>query len=374
MRILAFCNSPSTARGGAEASFETIADGLAQRGHEVVRLYNERGPDAPGVYRRALPWLSMRGAWPTPRGVRTLLRHLLPLARLLRARRPDVVLVHFVDLSALYFVLLKKVFGYRLVLNARGSDLLVQPTRSERHARLLPFVLRHADHVVAPASTMLEAAAVLAPEVQARAVLIPNGIDYAFWSSAPADRVEAGLIVAAGRLHPVKGFDVLVEAFARVNRQHPEARLCIYGEGEQRPHLEARVAALGLGDAVSLPGWASREQLRDAYARAAVVAVPSRSEGFGNVAAEALATGAPVVASAVGGLPHVVHDPAYLVAPQDPTALAAKLALIFEQSQAQPDIRAASRARARAFTWSAALARYETVLQGNGQRGSASPT
>ncbi len=336
MRVLLFSNAASTNRGGAEASFEAIADGLAERGHEVQRLYNETGGAADGKHRLSLPWIGLRGGLPTPRAVWTFVRHLMPLARLLRRLRPDVVVVHFVDLSSLYFAALRPLLGFRLVLNARGSDVLVQPRESERHRRLLPLALRRADHVVALSQAIADAAVALCPDVKGRVTVIHNGVDLDFWRMRVAEPDEAApLIVAAGRLHPVKGFDVLIEAFAAVYRRVPASRLRIIGEGEERAALEALAQRLGVAGDLEMPGWVDREALRQAYQSASVVAVPSRSEGLGNVAIEAMAAGAAVVASAVGGLPDVVDEgrTGRLVPPEDVAALADSAGRVVERAR-----------------------------------------
>lgn len=365
MRLLAVSNSPSGTQGGSEASFETIAEGLTHRGYDVVRLYNESGAQEACIRRLMLPWFAMRGAFPTLAGSLTLVNRLVPLAKLLRQLRPEVVLVHFVDISSVYFALLKPLFRYRLVLNARGSDLLVQPATSKRHQQLLPFVLRRADLLVALSEPIAEAATALEPAIESRTMVIHNGIDFDFWSAdaSPVSQQQGPpYFVAAGRLHRVKGFDVLIEAFAQVRHEHPAVRLRIYGEGPERGALQANVARLGLSHSVEFLGWASPLVLREAYGKAMAVVVPSRSEGFGNVAAEAMAAGAPVVASAVGGLPGILGGVGSEVPPDHPEALAQALLAILRQQDGGLHMRARARERAARFTWSAALDVYDAVL------------
>ncbi|PVR98801.1 hypothetical protein C4663_23105, partial [Salmonella enterica subsp. enterica serovar Give] len=103
-----------------------------------------------------------------------------------------------------------------------------------------------------------------------------------------------GLIVALGRLVPQKGFDLLIDAFALVGPQLPEARLEIWGAGPEEARLRAQIARLGLADRVSLPGQTTHAA--DVLSSATVVALSSRVEGFPNVLLEAMALGRPVVA------------------------------------------------------------------------------
>jgi glycosyltransferase involved in cell wall biosynthesis len=113
--------------------------------------------------------------------------------------------------------------------------------------------------------------------------------------------------VYAGRLHPVKGIDMLLRAFARLRRRHPEARLRVRGEGQAREELLALAAELSLDGSVAFdvdmaPDW--HDLLEDAWALVA----PSRfREPFGLVAAEAVVRRVPVIASEGGGFGETVE-------------------------------------------------------------------
>jgi glycosyltransferase involved in cell wall biosynthesis len=138
------------------------------------------------------------------------------------------------------------------------------------------------------------------------------------------------IVLAIGRLSKEKAYPDLVAAMAELRRLHPElpVRLIILGEGPERPTIEAAIRSAGLECGVSLPG-----HMRDVspyYEVADVFAISSLSEGSPNVLLEAMATGVPVVASAVGGIPEIVTDQqqALLVRPRDPRALADALVRI----------------------------------------------
>ena len=132
------------------------------------------------------------------------------------------------------------------------------------------------------------------------------------------------IILAAGRLSPEKGFHVLVEAAAAILGEHAAARIVVFGDGPERPTLERRVAAAGVGDRLRFPGF--RDDLDGLLPWADVVVLPSLTEGLSNVALEAAAAGVPVVATAVGGTPEVVVNgqTGFLVPPSDPVSLAAR--------------------------------------------------
>jgi glycosyltransferase involved in cell wall biosynthesis len=133
-------------------------------------------------------------------------------------------------------------------------------------------------------------------------------------------------IVAAGRLHPKKGFDVLVAALALLRDQNQVFDCEIAGEGDERARLEGLIAEHGLGDRVRLVGW--RDDVPAFLATGDVFAFPSHQEGFPLVLLEAMAVGLPVVSSAISGPVEMIADgvDGALVAPGDPAALARALA------------------------------------------------
>ncbi|WP_462321127.1 type I-G CRISPR-associated protein Csb2 [Halochromatium sp.] len=110
------------------------------------------------------------------------------------------------------------------------------------------------------------------------------------WLMAPVEPV----ILGAGRLTRQKGFDTLIQAFARVEHQ-PRPRLLILGEGPERHHLLQLASQLGVAERVALPGFVPNA--RTQMAAAAVFVLSSVWEGFGNVLVEAMAAGTPVVAT-----------------------------------------------------------------------------
>ena len=136
--------------------------------------------------------------------------------------------------------------------------------------------------------------AFFAGPVRERVVVVPNPIEVAPSSRAPRLK-DAGrkTLIALGRLHPVKGFDLLMTAFAEIAADHPDWRLAIWGEGPLRPELEALRRDLGLAGRVELPGTTDRphDELRDAD----LFVLSSRWEGFPMALGEAMACGVAAV-------------------------------------------------------------------------------
>ncbi len=139
-----------------------------------------------------------------------------------------------------------------------------------------------------------------------RIAVTPPGVEPRF--TPGGERSATPLVVAVGRLVPVKRFHLLVEALVRLKAGHPDLRAVIAGEGYERPALEALVASHRAGDWIGLPGFVDDEALVDLYRSAWVVASSSLREGWGMTVTEAGACGTPAVATRIGGHEDAVVD------------------------------------------------------------------
>lgn len=153
------------------------------------------------------------------------------------------------------------------------------------------------------------------------------------------------LVLAVGRLHPQKGYAVLVRAAASLAGRSPVPLVAIAGEGPARAELAAHIAALAAP--VRLLGH--RTDIADLLAAADLVVLPSGWEARALAAQEALQAGRPLVAAAVGGLPGLLGDGALLIPPGDPAALAAAVGRLLDDPAAAADL--AARGRQRAAAW-----------------------
>ena len=192
----------------------------------------------------------------------------------------------------------------------------------------------------------------------ARVHTIYHGLDTAHFAPATAaqaaSRPGSPLVLAVGRLVEKKGFDTLVEAIALLRAQGRPLRCRIVGEdGSAGDALRAQIARLRLDGSVELHGPVTQDQLREVYHEAQIFALPCRilddgdRDGFPNVLAEAMASGVPVVSTAISGIPEMVDDGVHglLVPPQDAAALAAAIARLLDDPELHARIAAAGRQR-----------------------------
>ncbi len=154
---------------------------------------------------------------------------------------------------------------------------------------------------------------------------------------------SAGLVGIVGRIFPIKNHRLFLDAAARVAAEEPDARFIIVGDGILRPEMEQHARALGISDRVIFTGW--RRDLPRIYADLDVLVISSDNEGTTVSAIEAMASGCPVVATRVGGIPDLIDDgeTGYLVPPGDARALAAAILRLLRDREAAGRIGSAAR-------------------------------
>ncbi|MFE2180607.1 glycosyltransferase family 4 protein [Streptomyces sp. NPDC059455] len=210
------------------------------------------------------------------------------------------------------------------------------------------------------------------PGVTTRLTALPNGV--------PATGIEpsdgrAKLVVAAGRLIPVKRYDLLVAAWETVAAKHPDWRLRIYGRGPQLPALRRQIDELGLADQITLMG--AHSPIETEWAKGAIAAVTSREESFGMTIVEAMHCGVPVVAT---DCPHgpgeIITDgrDGLLVPVGDADGIAKGLLTLIEDDELRRSMGEAARIAAERYAPERVAAGYERLIEElHTARGTAAP-
>ncbi len=193
-----------------------------------------------------------------------------------------------------------------------------------------------------------------------RVARIPNALPTLDGGTSALDR---RVVVAAGRLNPQKGFDLLIPAFARVARERPDWQLRIYGNGPERARLRQLVADHDLHASVFLMGATRR--LGAAMASASLFVLSSRFEGFGMVILEAMSKGLPVVSfDCPRGPGELIDDgrDGVLVPPEDGDALAAALVALIDDEERRRAFAAAALRKAEQYRAEAVRAQWNALL------------
>lgn len=243
------------------------------------------------------------------------------LVRWLRAQRPDALLsaITHNNLIAVWARAWARV-STRIVLSEHTLLSRQAMTHDRWQYRILPrlcaLTYPYAAALIAVSEGVADDLAVYTHLDRRLITVIPNPVvtpDFPVRAAAPCPHPwlndpATPVIIAAGRLEPIKDFSMLLRAFAHLRQQRP-VRLLILGEGPQRGELLALREQLGLTGEVDLPGF--QHDPLPFFARSAVLAVSSRYEGFGLTLAEALACGIPVVSTRCGGPTEILADGRY---------------------------------------------------------------
>jgi glycosyltransferase involved in cell wall biosynthesis len=210
-------------------------------------------------------------------------------------------------------------------MTVHGPTELREPGRNKLAAKVAA-----ADAVVCISDFARSQVAISAPEQWGKLTTVRMGIDLSMFApSEPADERPGMLrILNVAAMRPQKGQALLLEALAKLRGDGVDAHLTIVGDGPEREHLESRVAQLGIAEHVEMPGALGHDAIPRHMQEADVFCLPSFAEGVPTVLMEAMASGLPVVATYVGGVPDLVEPgtSGLLVSPGSADLLADALA------------------------------------------------
>lgn len=311
---------PCLMTGGTEIQTLNIVQALVQSGHDVtVACYFEHTPDMVARYRKAGAQVVLF----SPEGVRTagyrsiifLYKH---LRRIVKQVRPDVTHVQYMAPGATVILLLW-LMGVKNIITTAHT-----PADIYKNLRLIHFIQRHCVRAFTCITELAEksffgTSQLYSPNTELKkrnhftihnCLSIDNSrmaIDNSklYTLNSKLKRFTLGVV---SRLETIKGMDLVVPAFAEVQKRHPGTRLIVVGDGSLRSTMEQQAVELGCAEHITWAGRQPQEELDKWYCQMDIVLMPSRSEGFGLTAIEAMSNGCVMVASNVGGLPEVVRD------------------------------------------------------------------
>lgn len=277
--------------GGAERVMSILANELARRHTVVLITLSSSESDFYAVsdtVRRVALGLQKASSNPLRRSA-LILRRVVGLRRVFLSERADVI-VSFADTTNIMSLMATIGMSTPVVVSERVDPEAQKVPRLVALLRRLFY--RRAATIVAQTERASRVIATFSGSVPIRVIPNPLSPHVAQTRGVPSDEREH-VVLAAGRLTPQKGFDLLLQAFQRCSSSIPGWRLVIYGRGEDRKRLFAMVDDLALSQVVELAGIAD---LTGPMRRAAIFALSSRYEGFPNVLLEAMASGCAVVA------------------------------------------------------------------------------
>ena len=288
----------------------------------VVNLVNGSGPD----FRHVVVCAASDGAFRTRlrSDVEVVVvgreggnaRQIVRLTRVLRRLAPAIS--HSRNWPTIDAVIAAKLAGVRRVVHGEHGREFADPNgRNRRRNRVRRLLAPAIDRFVTVSHDLRRWLVDEVGIAAAKVVRIVNGVDTDRFAPRDRDAIRARLGIAAdalvigtvGRLDPVKDHHGLLRACRRLASAHPDLAVVIAGDGPCRGDLARLVATLGLEGRVHLVG--ERRDVPDVLAALDVFVLPSIAEGISNTILEAMATGLPIVATAVGGNPELVDDGAH---------------------------------------------------------------
>jgi glycosyltransferase involved in cell wall biosynthesis len=335
------------AEAGIDVTFRTSAvvdspEALTRDGYRVMRRAGRYG-----IFPGAV-WEGIRQGY-RPGDALVEIWNGMPFFSPLWYRGPKIVFLHHVHAEMWGMVLPPSL--------ARAGDTL------ERH--LAPPFYRRTRIVTLSESSRSEIIDMLKMRPD-RVSVAPPGVDARF--TPGGRRTPTPLVVAVGRLVPVKRFDLLMRSLAEAKAQVPALRAVIIGEGYERPALEELRSQLGAEEWLELPGRVEDDELVEWYRKAWVVASSSQREGWGMTLTEAAATGTPAVATAIAGHADAVLDGESGLLVERPEDMAAALVRLMNDDVLRNRLGRGALDRARWFTWGETARRSLEALAGETTR------
>lgn len=364
---------PALVTGGMEMMTADLARALAARGHRVgITCLQAEGTLAGKLRNAGIPVSLV----PCP-GTIPILRAHPGLCSHFRRRTPDVVHAHNGVWAKA--ALAARAAGVPAVLHtAHGFDH-DEPWFGDA---LRWWAGRHTDLVVAVSKSLHRHFVHKALVPASRTVTVLNGIDTSRFSPGPRSGLlreplgidgDIPLIGCIARLDPVKNHALLIEAMARLVQRSPDIRLALIGDGPLRDDIEAQVKAHGLEDKILLTGTVA--DTAPLYRDLDLFVLPSLSEGTSISVLEAMASGTPVVATAVGGTPWLLGEGACgrLVPSGKAEALSGAISELISDPDERSRLAGAGRARVLSEFDHASMVRTYERLYGQIAKHAASP-
>ena len=350
--------------GGIERRIRSVAQRLAERGHEVhIVTAQQPGSTAGKEMEGTVTVHRLPSRFPLQRFYNPPPVVTPGVAAYVDALRPDIVDFHF-RWSPSYNKAFRalackgKVITYH---NTYGEGRGLLGLASRANDRLYMATLRHAKRVVCVSDRVRRDLATRGFD-EGRLRVNVNAVEKAEIESIvglPETRLPRPFAIAVGRMVAVKGFDVLVDAWPQV----PDGLdLVLVGKGPELERLQKQARRRGVAERVHFPGWVSEaEKIR--LLRAAYVYVhPARFESFPFSILEAMQAGAPLVCSRIGGIPEAVGEAGPLLG-HHPGEWAATLRHLVADRPLRDTMADASRARSAAFDWDDITADLESIYR-----------
>ena len=304
---------PCLMTGGTEIQTLNLVSALVQGGHTVRTVcYFEHSNDMVKRYENAgseVICLSKTGI--RIHGWKSIIFLYKRLKQILKAFKPDVAHVQYMAPGALPIILLK-ILGVKQILATLHTfgDIY-------KNLWLIHFLQKYVLRAFTCITELAEKSFFETSQLYSESTALRRRNHFTIYNALPAsfkvsnnNRVCDNTITigVVSRLEFIKGMDLVIPAFKKILDQHGDTRLIVVGDGSLKEQMQQQAVQFECTSKVQWAGRQSQENLPGWYNQMDIVLIPSRSEGFGLTAIEAMECGCVVVASDIGGLPEVVKD------------------------------------------------------------------
>jgi glycosyltransferase involved in cell wall biosynthesis len=382
MRIVLLPSAYAPAVGGVEVLTARLASQIQERGHRV-EVWTARSPSdalpheevVGGIDVRrfifAMPGMNLRSIARTCVAGASTVRE---LGAEFRRFRPELLHVQCFSGNGAYATMLSLVNGTPLLVSLQGETIMDDHDIYDHSVAMraaLRLGLRRASAVTGCSAFTIDDAVARFGLHRPKAEVVHNGVDEMAPGGSKVDIDLKRYVFAVGRVVRKKGFDLLVDAFARIADLHPGVGLVIAGDGPERESLAARAANLGLSGRIRFPGALRQDQVAAYMRRAEIFVMPSRVEPFGIVTLEAWRAGTPVIVTSRGGACEFVENgvSGLLCDPFDTQALASAITSLLDSPERRMELAAAAARQLPEFFWPQITTQYLDLYQRIGQRG-----
>lgn len=263
----------------------------------------------------------------------------------IRKIKPDIVHCQTIQMG-LPCCLAKKICKIPYVVWCHGFDVYF-PWKFKKI--ISDIVLSNAGAIVALTAHMKsEVEKICRKEI----IVLPNGVDLQKFGRPKKEHLGQNILFVGG-LRKVKGIEYLIQAFEIISPKFPQAKLLLSGDGPEKENLRKLAENSGAKEKIVFLGHLPENELVERMACADVFVLPSLSEGFPLVVPEAMASGLPIVATNVRGLPEIIEDGknGFLAEPGNAEQLAEKISLILSDKDLAQRISQNNKEKSRQYSW-----------------------
>ena len=302
------------------------------------------------------------------------------LFRSIKCERIDVVNAHFLIPNGLIAVIVGKILKKPVFISSHGTDIYLG-IKNRYIKKISLFVSRHSRAIIVPSPDFTKQLTLISKDIEGKIKMIPHGVDPQIFKPSQRGtsiKKQIGLeekdlvLLAVGRLIEEKGFIYLLQSMPEVIREIPNTKLLIIGDGLIRKGLEGETRKLNLLNNIIFLGEVRRDVLPNYFSVADLMVVPSvklkggKSDGLPTVVLEGMASGLPIIATRIGGIPLVLKDNVNgcLIKEKDSDELAGKIIYLLSDNTLRQRLGLNNRKKVeKELTWDKVARQYLNIFK-----------